>query len=119
MKNQRELLLSVALLLVLFLKLDPLHWLMPNMIQMVILCIFAAAFALYAGVIFREKAQDERESSHLYRASRIGYLVGVISLSIIIVVQDVQHQLDPYLLIVLGLMIVTKLIALKYSQIRH
>jgi len=119
MKKVSEILLALSLLAVLFLKLDPFHWFMPTAMQMLLLCLFAAAFALYAGAIYREKALDERETQHLYRANRMGYLVGVISLSIIIVIQDIQHQLDPYLLLVLALMIVVKLIALLYAGIKY
>ena len=119
MKALTESLLALAVLAVLFLKIDPFHWFMPTEIQMILLCFFAAAFALYAGVVFREQARDERESDHLYRASRWGYLVGVVTLSVIIVVQDVLHRLDPWMLIVLGAMVVTKLVVLRWSQWRH
>jgi len=119
MKALSESLVALALLVVLFLKVDPLHWFMPTEMQMIVLCVFAAAFALYAGVVFREQAKDERESSHLYRASRWGYLVGVVALTVLIVVQDVLHRLDPWLLGILGLMVVTKLVVLRWAQWRH
>ena len=119
MKALTESLVALSVLLVLFLKMDPFHWFMPTEMQMILLCVFAAAFALYAGVVFREQAQDEREQDHLYRASRWGYLVGVVTLSIIIVVQDVLHQLDPWMLLVLGLMVVTKLVVFRWSQWKH
>jgi hypothetical protein len=119
MKALSESFLAFAVLAVLFLKVDPFHWFMPNEMQMILLCVFAAAFALYAGVVFREQAKDERESSHLYRASRWGYLVGVVALSVLIVVQDVLHRLDPWLLGILGVMVVTKLVVLRWAQWRH
>ncbi len=119
MKALTESLLALAVLAVLFLKVDPFHWFMPTEAQMLLLCLFAAAFALYAGVVFREQARDERESNHLYRASRWGYLVGVVTLSVVIVVQDVMHQLDPWMLAVLGIMVVTKLVVLRWAQWRH
>lgn len=119
MKALTESLLALSVLAVLFLKMDPFHWFMPTEAQMILLCVFAAAFALYAGVVFREQAKDERESNHLYRASRWGYLVGVVTLSGVIVVQDVLHQLDPWLLVVLGVMVITKLVVLRWAQWRH
>ncbi len=119
MKNPSEILLAIGLLLVLFLKLDPFHLFMPTATQMILLVIFAAAFALYSGAIYREKARDERESLHLYRANRMGYLVGVVSISVVIVIQDIRHELDPYLLIILALMIVVKLIALLHARIKY
>jgi hypothetical protein len=119
MKVLNETLVAVAVLAVLFFKIDPFHWFMPTEAQMIILCVFAAALALYAGVVFREQARDERESSHLYRASRWGYLVGVIAISVLIVVQDIFHRLDPWLLVILGVMVVTKLVVLRWSEWRH
>lgn len=119
MKVLSESLMALAVLIVIFFKIDPFHWFMPNELQMLLLCLFAAALALYAGVVFREKARDERESEHRYRASRWGYLVGVVALTIVIVVQDVLHQLDPWLLVVLGLMVVVKLVVLRWSAWKH
>jgi len=119
MKALSDSLVGLAVLAALFLKMDPFHWFMPTEMQMLLLCLFAAALALYAGVVFREQAQDERESSHLYRASRWGYLVGVVALSVLIVVQDVLHRLDPWLLVILGAMVITKLAVWRWSQWRH
>lgn len=118
-KNLSEVFVSLALVAVLFLKIDPLHWFMPTELQMMVLCLFAVAFGLYAGVLFREKAQDEREAYHLYKASRVGYLLGVSALSVLIVVQDIQHRLDPWLVVVLGLMILAKMATLMWSRYRN
>jgi len=119
MKALSESLLALAVLAVLFLEIDPFHWFMPTEMQMILLCVFSAALALYAGVVFREQAKDERESNHLYRASRWGYLIGVVALAIVIVVQNVLRHLDPWLLVVLGMMVITKLVVLRWNQWRR
>ena len=119
MKSLSEILVSAAMLLVILLKIDPLHWFMPTALQMVLLAVLVSGMAIYVGLIFREKARDERESSHLYRASRAGYLVGVLALSALVVVQDLRHQLDPMVLLVLAAMIITKLAVLKFNQRRR
>ena len=118
MKKLSEVLVAVAMLVVMFCKIDPWHWFMPNETQMVLLCLLVAGVSLWVGLIFHEKARDERESLHLYRASRAGYLVGVAALSVLVVIQDLLHRLDPLLLVVLALMIITKLAVLKISQYR-
>ena len=97
MKNLSEVLVAIAMLVVMFCKIDPWHWFMPNETQMVLLCLLVAGVSIWVGLIFREKARDERESLHLYRASRAGYLVGVAALSVLVViggggVDDVQHH---------------------------
>ena len=119
MKKLSEILIAVILVLVLFLKADPLHWFMPDELQMILLCVLALAVALYAGIIFREQPADEREALHLFKASRIAYLTGTLTLALLIIIQDLRHQLDPALLLVLGVMIVTKLIVLLYSKYRN
>ena len=118
MKKHKEIIIALLLCVILLLKIDPFHWLMPNEIQMIILCLFFVAFAVYTGVIFREKPHDERENYHLYKASRFGYLAGIISLSAAIIIQDLRHKLDPSLVLILVIMILVKLIVLKYSQYR-
>lgn len=117
MKKPNEVVVALGLLAILFFKLDPFHWFMPTATQMVLLCCFAAAFALYAGAIFRERPRDERESLHLYRANRMGYLVGVVTLSVVVVVQDLRHELDPIVLLALAIMIIVKMAVLVYSRI--
>lgn len=114
-----DLLVAAAVPAVILIKSDPFHWFMPDAFQMLVLCLFTAALLVYAGLIFREAARDEREASHLYRASRWGYLVGVLALTVTIVVQDLLHCLDPWLLVILGLMVVVKLVVLRWSQWKH
>ena len=119
MKKVSELVLAGVVILLIVLKLDPFRWFMPSPVQLLLLCILIAALALYAGAIFREKPHDEREESHLYRASRVGYLAGIISLSVVFVIKDLQKEPDPLLLLVLAVMLITKLVVLKYSRHRH
>ncbi len=119
MKKASEIVVALALVAVLFFLADPFGLLMPTEVQMVLLCVLAAAVAVYAGLVFREKPADERESLHLYKASRIAYLAGTVALTAVIVVQDILHRLDPWVPAVLGVMIVTKLIALLYARYKN
>ncbi len=100
---------ALGLLVLLGIKWDPFHWFMPDALQMFILCILIALFGLFAGMIFREKAADERESYHLHKASRAGYLTGIVTLCGVIIYQDLNHRLDPTILLVLALMVLVKL----------
>lgn len=118
MKKASEILVALAVLITLGLKVDPFHWLMPTALQMLVLGLFAAAMAVYAGIVFREHPQDERDVHHLAVASRVAYLAGVTALSVLLVIQDLTHTLDPWLCGVLALMIIVKLIVLKVLQIR-
>ena len=118
MKKISEIMIALAMIVIVFFKIDPFHWFMPTNIQMILLCLLVTGVIVWVGMIFREKAHDERESYHLYRASRAGYIVGVLSLSLLVVIRDIQHKLDPLLLVVLALMVLAKLVVLKISEFR-
>ena len=63
--NLGEVLVSAVFLVLLVLKLDPFGLLMPNRVQMAMLALVLAVFGLYAGIIFRQKARDERDALHI------------------------------------------------------
>lgn len=119
LSNLAEILVSLAFVVLLALKLDPFDLLMPNHVQMTILALLVAAGGLYAGVLFRQKARDEREALHLYRASRFAYIAGVGLLVLAIVVQSFAGAVDPWLFYILGGMVVVKLAILVWSHIRN
>lgn len=114
-----EIIVSLVFVALLALKLDPLHLLMPNRVQMTILALLVAAGGLYAGVLFRQKARDEREALHLHRASRFAYVTGVALLVLAIAVQSFSGGVDPWLFYILGGMVVVKLAILVWSHIQN
>jgi hypothetical protein len=119
LSNLAEILVSLAFVILLVLKLDPLALLMPNKAQMSILALLVAAAGLYAGILFRQKARDEREALHLYRASRFAYVAGVALLVLAITVQSFRGGADPWLFYILAGMVIVKLGMLIWSRIRN
>ncbi len=119
LSNLGEIVVSLAFIVLLALKLDPLDLLMPNKVQMSILALLVAAAGLYAGILFRQKARDEREALHLYRASRFAYVAGVALLVLAIVVQSFQGGTDRWLFYILAGMVLVKLVILIWSRIRN
>jgi hypothetical protein len=120
LSNLGEIVVSLAFIVLLALKLDPLDLLMPNKVQMSILALLVAAAGLYAGILFRQKARDEREALHLYRASRFAYVAGVALLVLGIVVQSFRGGgTDPWLFYILAGMVLVKLVILIWSRIRN
>jgi len=109
---------ALGLLLLLGAKWDPFHWFMPDALQMIVLCVLVALFGLFAGMIYREKPADEREAFHLYKASRGGYIAGILTICSLIVYQDLQHRLDPSLLLILSVMVLVKLGIQIWSRYR-
>lgn len=119
LSNLAEVIVSLVFILILALKLDPFDLLMPNKVQMTILATLVAAAGLYAGILFRQRARDEREALHLYRASRFAYIAGVALLVLAIAVQSFRGGADPWLFYILGGMVLVKLVILFWSRIRN
>ena len=118
-RNLGEIVVSLVFIILVVLKLDPFRWTMPDQIEMIVLALVVAAYAVYAGLFFRERAHDEREAYHLYVASRIAYLAGVGFLVVALVVQSFAHHLDPWLVGGLTAMVLVKMITLMWARLRR
>lgn len=96
---------------------DPFMYLMPSMLVTAVLGILMASTALYALIIFKEGARDEREVSLRAFADRITCLVGTAGLVGVIVYQVlVVHHVDTIIVMILLMMIVTKYVAHLYAD---
>ena len=109
-------LLLIALLVVL---LNPFNFWMQSTLLMVILAVFVALFAFYISFFWREKASDEREELHRMVAGRYAFFAGSGVLILGVVVESLQHDLDAWLVFALLAMIITKVIGRLYSKINH
>lgn len=117
--NLGEVLVSSVFLVLLVLKLDPFGLLMPNRVQMAILALVVAVFGLYAGIVFRRKARDEREALHIHRASRFAYISGVALLVTAITVQSLMGSVDHWLFYILAGMVIVKMAILIWSRLKN
>ncbi len=120
MKNnpfRSEVVLSIVLLVLTVAFLNPLQRLwMPTMFMSLLLLGFIIVFLLLAGIVWKERAGDERELQHRQTAGRISFLIGTGVLVVGIITQTLQHRLDSWLLIALCAMVITKLIARIYQE---
>lgn len=107
-------LIGVVLLAVLaFVTFSP-HLSKPLMtLSMSALAILVLAFIFF---IVREQPRDEREVLHSLKGGQVSYLVGAIVLLVGIVVQSFAHDLDLYLPLTLGVMIIAKLLSTRTTQ---
>lgn len=109
MKNNiKEIILTVAIMFMSILLLNPLNFWMPNMLVICILALILAFFGLLASVILRENSKDERDDLHKGLAGRNAFLVGSFVSVIGIVYQGLMHKVDTWLVLVLTSMIITK-----------
>lgn len=111
MKNNiKEIILTLAIIFIAILLLNPFHFWMPNMIVICMLASILALFGLLAGLVLREKSQDERDDVHKGLAGRNAFLVGSFVIIVGIVIQGYMHEVDTWLVLALTAMIITKVI---------
>ena len=107
---------AFVLLLSLFALTDPFMYWMPDMAAMVVLVVAAALSAVWAGFVAREHGGDERDVHNRMFAGRVAYLSGIAVLTAALVVQGLQHALDPWIPAALGVMVVAKIAARWYAD---
>lgn len=121
MKNNihQEIIVSSVLILLLILLADPFGWSQYFMMSFITICSVIVAFIFFAGLVWRERAKDEREDFHRMMAGRFAYLAGAAVLITGTIYQKMNSQLDKWLIVALSVMVFGKLIGLVYSKIRH
>ena len=117
MKNNiKETIVTVCLIVIAILLLNPFHFWMPDMMVMCMLAIALALFGVFASFILREKTLDERDDAHRALAGRNAFLAGSFILMIGIVLQGYMHAVDPWLVIGLIIMILVKITTRIWSD---
>ncbi|HEY4516699.1 MAG TPA: hypothetical protein VJG64_02030 [Candidatus Paceibacterota bacterium] len=111
-----EITISVLFLLILLAFLDPVMIFMPSPALYMAMAGMVILFAFFAGLVWRERARDERDELHKMLAGRIGYLLGAVTLLVGILVESAAGHVDPWLVYGLGAMVVGKLVGLFWSR---
>ncbi len=114
-KNKSLLITNVALILLGITLADPFKMGMNNMTLILVCGLLLASFAAFAGLLWNEKAEDERESQILDRGGRFSYLMGMSVLILALVIQSFEHAVDNWLVVAIVVMIVSK----QLYVIRH
>jgi hypothetical protein len=111
MKNNiKEIILTLAIVFMATLLLNPFGFWMPNMMVICILAFILALFGLFTGIILREKSEDERDNIHRGLAGRNAFIVGSFVIVVGITVQGYMYKVDTWLVLALTSMIVTKVV---------
>lgn len=111
-----EALVSLAMVVVLVVLLNPFSNPIPHSIFKLLSLELMVNFGLFASFIARERAKDEVRSFHGMVAGKAGYLTGGAILVYGIIMQTFRGELDPWLVITLGGMILIKIFALIYGK---
>lgn len=115
----QEIVLSSVLLILLILFLNPFDLWMPGKVLMLMVFILVVVFTVFAVFIWREHARDEREMLHSMFAGRIAFLAGSAILTGGIIYQGLKHEVDIWLVIAVGAMILGKITGLVYSRLKN
>jgi putative transcriptional regulator len=107
------------LVVLLVLLVNPFDLLMPSRVTMLLLGGIGAFSLLFTSFIWKETAQDERENLHRLLAGRASFLAGAATLLMGIIIQTFSHRLDPWLVIALGAMVLTKILTRWYSRSKY
>src|SRR3989344_4807907 len=117
MKNNfKETIITICLIVIAVLLLNPFNFWMPDMMVIVMLAIALVIFGIFASFILREKVFDERDSLHRTLAGRNAFLAGSTTLMIGIVIQGYFHSVDSWLVISLIIMILVKIATRIWSD---
>ncbi len=111
-----ELFVAIILVGFLVLFLSPTGLLMPMNATGMTGIIVIVLFFIFAGLIWREKANDERESLHVLGAGRISFITGLSIAIIGIVKQSLNHDIDAWLIFTAIGMILAKIGYRFYSS---
>lgn len=114
--NLKETIVTIALIAIAILLLNPFHFWMPDMMVMCMLATALVLFGIFASFILREKSVDEREAQHKSLAGRNAFLVGSGILMLGIVVQGYTHTVDPWLVVALIGMVIVKILTRHWSD---
>jgi hypothetical protein len=114
--NLKETLVTLILIVIAVLLLNPFSFWMPDILVLCMLAIALALFGIFASFILREKSIDEREELHKSLAGRNAFLVGSGILMLGIVFQGYNHTVDPWLVIALIAMIIAKFLTRIWSD---
>ena len=103
-----DFILILSLTVVCALALAPKSFVMPNSAQMLILTILLGFISAFLVLLWRENPRDEREAVNQASASRAAYVVGAVVLIIALIIQNLEHKIDPAVPLALLAMISTK-----------
>lgn len=110
-----EIIFALILIFLISWLIDPLKLFMPEFLQKPHLLIVTVCFIIFASLIWRERAKDERQKLHRMSSGRWAFLTGTAALVVGIFVERwTTGNVDVWLVISLGAMLLGKIIGHIY-----
>lgn len=102
---------SIALIVALVFLANPLDFWMPSEFQLVVAGAVVIIAAVFVGLVYQDQGRDEREIALRGMSARVGYIAGVIVLTLCIVFGLVSGEhANLWVLGALGVMILARVI---------
>ena len=114
-----EVVLAAIILVLLVFFVNPFMGWMPDMLHYMAAGGLIVLVALFGGLVWRERASDEREELHRFIGARVAYLAGVIVLALGIVTESISRVPDTWLIAALAVMILGKLVGRYYARVER
>ena len=116
--NKKYLHVVVALVLAFFLLVlaDLVPFWMPMMGELMALLLVVVLLIVWAGFVLQEVTHDEREVLLKMKSGRVAYLSGLGVLTLGLVIQGIDHAIDPWIAIALAAMVLSKLLTRFYLE---
>lgn len=111
-----EIITSVSLIIFALFLLEPTGLLMPKTLEMMVPVAIVVLFFIMSVFIWKERALDEREETHMRGAGRWSFFAGAAVLVCGIVIQAFAHDIDPWLIYALTAMVIVKMLSQIYSK---
>lgn len=119
MKSAVEIIIGIVVLGILGIFLNPTNLLMPDSVNLMLILGLILGFLAFVGLFWKEQTGDERETMHMQKSGRISFFVGATILVIGVVIQTLDHNIDPWLLYALSGMVLTKLITRSFHSLNN
>lgn len=119
MRTIIEITLGLLIIGILGIFLNPTKLLMPDSVNTALILGLIVVFLVFVGVVWRERAGDERDAMHMQKAGRLSFFVGISILVAAIILEALMHDIDPWLLLALSGMVLTKIISRIYHSFRN
>jgi len=117
MKNKIfHIVIALVLVILLVLLSNPFTFWMPDGVNMLLLLVLTTVMSVWVGLIVQEYSNDEREMLHKMKAGRIAYLSGILVLTTGLVFQGINHNIDPWIVLTLIVMVMSKVISRVYAD---
>ncbi len=114
----KEAFISTTLVISSLFLLEPMELLMPKSVGMYLPLAIIIVFFVLSIFLWKEKGEDEREDAHIQTAGRLSFFAGSAVIVAGIVAQASTHEVDPWLIYALSVMVFIKLLSRFYSRLR-